>query len=117
MNFTKNTIEKLEFINTDIINLSNMPVQILNKLELKKYFSDAKLKNSNLIYEFEKYGSIEDLTVYGNFFDDYKKEIINFKISKVISIYEIFAFQLCKDNFLSYQKSKLFLQRVKNKFN
>jgi hypothetical protein len=117
MNFTKKTIETLEYINNDIINVSKMSVEILNKIQLKKYFLNAKQKNDNLIYEFKKYGSIEDFTVYGNFFDEYTKEIINYKCSKVMSIFEIFAFQLCKDNFLTYQQSKAFIQSVKNKFN
>jgi hypothetical protein len=117
MNFTKKTIEKLQYINNDIINFSKMSVEILNKTRLKEYFLNAKQKNDNLIYEFQKYGSIKDFTVYGNFFDEYKKEIVNFKVSKVINIFEIFAFELCKDNFLTYQQSKAFLQSVKNKFN
>lgn len=114
MNFTKNTIEKLELINTMIIEYSKMPVEILNKRKLKDAFLFAKSQNNNLVYEFEKYGNIEDLTLYGHFLDEYTNELKMFHVKKVYSIFECFAFRLCKDNFLTYQKSKLFLDKIKN---
>ena len=112
MNFTKNTIQKLELINTLIIDYSKMPVKLLNKTELRKYFDEAKRKNKHLNKEFNEYGSIQNMTLYAYFFDEYSKDVKFFQVSRVYSIYECFAFELCKDNFLTLQKSRQFIQKI-----
>ena len=114
MNFTKNTILSLEAINDNLLFFNDKSF-VYNRLQLKEFLSMGNYYNKCLRSEFEDYGYIESLHLYGEFKDEVVGELNTFVVRSVYSVLKCVAFNMAKDNYLTLQQTKIFLMQLETK--